>query len=151
MAASILDNRVRVWACWILSVVGAAGVVLSWPDLFLFSKVSHLPAWVGFFPDPLMAAWLLLVGPLALALPGSKRFRDAVLRLLALSFLGPGMGAVFQSCLWSLDATNTAVQVGWVFATCVLPPSGMLLLVAALRARRAANPSFKPNPPHGFT
>lgn len=119
-----------------LSLVLAAGVVLCWPELFLFSKVVYLPEWVRPLPDPLLAAWLLLLGPLALALPGEPKFRTALGRIVALAFLGPGIGVVIHCLFGNSGWMNALFQLAWVFVLCSLPPAVVLAGVAALRARK---------------
>lgn len=136
-AALASQVKVASWIRYALSVVLSSGMVLRWPDLFLFSKIVHLPDWVEPFPDPLFAAWLLLLGPIALALPGSPGFGDAVRRIAALAFVGPGFGAVMQSLLLDVGGAGMAAQVIWVTAVCAFPPAMALSLVAAIRARRA--------------
>jgi len=134
---------------WLLSILLASAFVLAWPDLFLFSKVVYLPTWVRFFPDPWVASWLLMLPPFSLALPGNARFKSAAARLLSLAFVGPTCGVIVQSVLWRLDGPNPAAQAIWVFVTCSLPPTIVLLLVIAFRSRRAAPSSPTPESIHG--
>ena len=126
------------WPWWSLSVVLSAGVILAWPDVFLFSKVVHLPDWVHLFPDPWVAAWLLLLVPFALALPGAPRFKPASARLLGLAVLGTCCGVVAQTTSWPWNIANSVAQIVWVFVTCSLPPVIVLRVVAAIRSRYAA-------------
>lgn len=122
-----------------LSILLAAGIVLAWPDLFMFSKVVHLPDWVDAFPDPLIAAWLLLLLPFSFTLPGAPHFKSAMVRLACCAILGPTCGVMAQSVIWHLGAASSVAQAIWVFVTCSLPPAIALLPVVVIRSCYRAN------------
>jgi hypothetical protein len=86
-----------MWFRIALSTSLVMGLILAWPDMFLFSKIVQLPDWVELFPNQWVAAWLLLIAPFSLALPGSSRFKPAATRIVAFAFFGSACGAGVQS------------------------------------------------------
>lgn len=101
-----------------------------------FLKVVHLPDWVHLFPDPWVAAWLLLLVPFALALPGAHGSNQHRPGCSASPFLAPvavswrkqphGRGTCQFGCPDRLGVRHLLAAAGIV-----------LLAVAAIRSVRS--------------
>ncbi len=108
-----------------------------WVDLFVFSKVQHLPAWQAILPPLLRGTFLLALVPLLPAMFLTKRLKDFLQVTLGVILLAP-WPALIKFFIDDL-AANTAGAVQnvlgnfvWIAFQCLIPLSLLFALFVIL-------------------
>ena len=119
------------------SAVLLAASILVWRDMYLFSKVVHLPTWTASLPSPINTpAYLAVLCLLPAAFISSTRgsaVRAVALAVLVAPLPAIGVYATSTSTSGVNLVLNTVFNYGWVVGfNCLLPALVLLgLRVAA--------------------
>ena len=123
-----------------LSMLLLATAMVAWPELFLWSKVVHLPRWAELLPSPILAgAYVSFLCLLPAAfLTGS--FAGAKRALLLVAAITPAT-AVATYALNPIHHNkyllfNVAFHYVWAILFCLLLPSLILLTIRKLVSYR---------------
>jgi len=119
-----------------ISIVALSVAMVVWVDLFIFSKVVHLPQWADALPLPILAPSFLVFFCLIPAAFGPDSFKSAC-HAIIFSLLVCPIAAVISYAVnplyqdWFLPA-NALFNYFWVIGFHCLVPAMLLLAVRAI-------------------
>ena len=114
----------------LLSVTSLAIAMAVWPELFLWSKVVHLPRWAEFLPTPIFSGAYVSLLCLLPAAFLTESFAGAKRALLFTVAITPA-AAVATYALNPIHLNkylpfNAVFHYLWVILFCLLPPAVIL-------------------------
>ena len=118
----------------LVSFLSLTTSIVIWPELFLFSKVVHLPKWATYLPYFFMGAHLLTFICLLPLLFLSKPIKS----LLIIIFIVLTLSSIFGINLalylghGTYTINNYISQTAWLFTVIFLLPSLVIVVINAL-------------------
>lgn len=126
-----------------LSILMLAGAMVAWPNLFLWSKVVHLPRWAEHLPAPVFTGAYISFLCLIPAALGANSFYSAKRSLLVAVAVAP-LFAVATFVLAPEHQNehllfNVAFHYVWVVLFCMLVPAFILVAIRKTFGDRGAH------------
>ena len=129
----------------LISFLSLTASIVIWPELFLFSKVAHLPKWVTYFPHHIIGTYILtlicLLPLLFLSKPTKSLLFMFVKILISSSILGINLAFYLDHGEYTLTnyIANYLGQTAWLLFVIFLAPSLIILILNALIMKRKYN------------
>lgn len=125
------------------SIILLAFAMVVWPNLFLWSKVVHLPAWAEHLPAPVFTGAYISFVCLIPAALWAETYSSATRALLSSVIVTP----VFAVATYALSPENqdqyllfnVVFHYVWVVLFSMLVPAGALALIRKIIGNRRAH------------
>ena len=122
----------------LVSFLSLTTSIVIWPELFLFSKVVHLPKWATYLPCFFMGAHLLTLICLLPLLFLSKPIKSLLIIIFIVltvsSILGVNLALYLAHGTYTINnyIYNYISQTVWLFTVIFLLPSLVIVVINAL-------------------